>query len=125
MSIDLDVVSRLEPNLEACQELALFVCSPALARTDFAQLFVLRLEAEVHEFAGEYYTSIAASREERARLAQLVLGCAISVLFSGRLIDDWSFFPSLDARAVLYRCLELRHLDAEQIWLDLASLPGP
>lgn len=94
-----------------------------LGPDDFARVFVRVAPDEENEYVGEHLVALVAEwRYPRIFLAQLVLGSAMCVLYSGRLVQHWPFFPSLDARAVLYRCVESRHGDAEQVWNDLASL---
>lgn len=120
MSIDLTVVTLVEADYEAAHRLAEASLQSLSDVVDLANIQVLRLEREFHEFEGEFATYLTSpSRDPESYLATLLLGVSLAVLYEGRLLDDSGFFPRLPAGEMLRRCFSASGNSPRELWQSL------
>lgn len=120
MSIDLIVVSVIEPDLEAGMRLAQCALDSLRGSVDLAAVPAFQVEDGFHEYGEDFVSYLTSpAREPGSYLATLVLGASLAVLYEGRLIDDAAFFPRLSASEVLSRSFNSSGSSASELWESL------
>ena len=118
MSLDLELVCRLEPDEEVVVRIARFLMGPLAADVDFSMvdLFSVAPFDQMNEFGGEYQLCLSPGRMEEVYAAVVVMGRLAIEMCAGRAFDDGDFFPLVRSRDMAELCFGGEVQSAEGLW---------